>query len=50
MTLVTSGLRSGALIVIFLASLAAAACGEHTAWEPQAAGKYLDEREEVWFA
>ncbi|MHB1423116.1 MAG: prenyltransferase/squalene oxidase repeat-containing protein [Gemmataceae bacterium] len=38
-----------ALIVCFLSCPIARAGGEFTDWKPDAAGKYLDEREKVWF-
>jgi squalene-hopene/tetraprenyl-beta-curcumene cyclase len=50
MILIPSRLRGGALIVVLLGSPIAAAGGERGAWKPEEAGKYLDEREKVWFA
>jgi squalene-hopene/tetraprenyl-beta-curcumene cyclase len=39
-----------ALIVVLLACPIARAGGESPGWKPDEAGKYLDEREKVWFA
>jgi squalene-hopene/tetraprenyl-beta-curcumene cyclase len=38
-----------AMILVILACPIARAGGEFTDWKPDAAGKYLDEREKVWF-
>src|SRR5216684_5519113 len=50
MTLLPSRHRSlMAVIVVFLACPIARTDEERTGWKPDAAGKYLDEREKVWF-
>lgn len=41
---------SVALVGVLLACPIAWAGGESTGWKPDAAGKYLDEREKAWFA
>jgi len=38
-----------ALILVLLAGSIVRASGESTDWKPAEAGKYLDEREQVWF-
>jgi squalene-hopene/tetraprenyl-beta-curcumene cyclase len=51
MTLTPSSIRSALVaIVVVLASSSARADGEALAWKPAAAARYLDEREDTWFA
>jgi squalene-hopene/tetraprenyl-beta-curcumene cyclase len=50
MTLLPSSSRTLIpLIVVFLAGAIVRADGESAGWNPDAAGKYLDDREKIWF-